>query len=91
VGNRTGLTIKYLRRSTSCAAGNGVFTTTKYLRGAAGNGLGPTTKYLRRTTSAAVGNGLGLGTTAKYLVNRNAGAGTPGPRPKYTRAWHYFR
>jgi hypothetical protein len=28
-------------------------------RGAAGNGLGTTTKYLRRTTNAAAGNSLG--------------------------------
>jgi hypothetical protein len=48
-------TIKYLRRTTSGAAGNGMSTTIKYLRrttrGAAGNGLGTTIKYLRRTTS----------------------------------------
>jgi hypothetical protein len=35
--------------------------------------MGITIKYLRRTTSAAANNGLG--TTAKYLVNQNAGAG----------------
>jgi hypothetical protein len=31
----------------------------RQFRGAAGNGLGTTTKYLRRTTSAAAGDGLG--------------------------------
>ena len=39
-----GATIKYLRRSTSGATGNGLCTTAKYLRGAAGIGLGTTTK-----------------------------------------------
>jgi hypothetical protein len=48
-----------LRRTTSSAAGIGLGTTIKYLRGAAGIGLGTTVKYLRRTTSAAAGNGLG--------------------------------
>jgi hypothetical protein len=51
-----------MRQTTSCAAGNCLVTTAKYLRrttsGAAGNGLGTTTKYLRRTTSGAVGSGL---------------------------------
>jgi len=54
-----GTTIKYLRRSTSGAAGNGLGATMKYLRrttsGAAGNGLATTIKYLR----GAAGNGLG--------------------------------
>jgi hypothetical protein len=36
--------MKYLRRTTSGAAGNGLATTIKYLRGAAGNGLGATMK-----------------------------------------------
>jgi hypothetical protein len=35
-----GTTIKYLRRSTSGAAGNGLCTMIKYLRSAAGIGLG---------------------------------------------------
>jgi hypothetical protein len=65
--------IKYLRRSTSGAAGNGLYTTIMYLRGAAGIGLGTTIKYLRRTTSAAASNCLA--TTTKDLVNQNAGAG----------------
>ena len=56
-----------MRRATSGAASNGLYTTIKYMRGAAGIGLGTTIKYLRRTTSAAANNGLG--TTIKYLVN----------------------
>jgi hypothetical protein len=43
-GNDLGTATKYLRKTTS---------------GAAGIGLGTTIKYLRRTTGAAVGNGLG--------------------------------
>jgi hypothetical protein len=53
--------------TTSGAAGNGLYTTIRYMRGAGGIGLGTTIKYLRRTTSAAANNGLG--TTIKYLVN----------------------
>jgi hypothetical protein len=59
----------YMQRTTSGAAGNGLYTTgiglgttIKQLRrttsGTAGNGLGATMKYLRRTTSAAAYNGL---------------------------------
>jgi hypothetical protein len=48
-----GTTIKYLRRTTSGAADNGLGTTAKFLRGAASIGLGTTSKYLRRTTSGA--------------------------------------
>ena len=47
------------------AAGNGLCTTIKYMRGAAG--IGTTIKYLRRTTSAAANNDLS--TTIKYLLN----------------------
>ena len=43
-GNDLDITIKYLRKTTS---------------GAAGIGLGATIKYMRRTTGAAAGNGLG--------------------------------
>jgi len=53
-----------MQQTTSGAAGNGLYTTTMCLRGAAGIGLGTTIKYLRRTTSAAANNGLG--TTIKY-------------------------
>jgi hypothetical protein len=54
-----GDTAKYLRRTTSAAAGNGLGTTTMYLNGAAANRLGTTVKYLRRTSSGAADNGLG--------------------------------
>jgi hypothetical protein len=73
---------KYMQRTTSGAAGNGLYTTIKYLRGAASIGLGTTIKYLRHTTSAAANNGLG--TAIKYLLTKNAGAGKTGPRgPTY--------
>jgi hypothetical protein len=72
-GQRPGAAIKYLRCTTSGAAGNGLGKTITYLLGNAGNCLGTTAKYLRCTTSAAASNGLG--TTIKYLVNQNAGAG----------------
>jgi hypothetical protein len=41
----------YMQRTTSGAAGNGLYTTTKYICGAAGIDLGTTTKYLRRATA----------------------------------------
>jgi hypothetical protein len=56
-----------MQHTTSCVAGNGLCTTTKYLRGAAGIGLGTTIKDLRRTISAAANSGLSP--TAKYLTN----------------------
>ena len=55
----------YMQRTTSGAAGNGLYTTAKYMRGAAGI-LGTTAKYLRRKTSGAAGNGLGK--MIKYLI-----------------------
>jgi len=55
-----------MQRTTS-GAGNGMHTTIKYMRGAAGISLGTTFKHLRRTTSAAANNGVS--TTIKYLVN----------------------
>ena len=64
----------YMQRTTSGAAGNGLLTTAKYMRGAAGIGLGTTIKYLRRTTSAAANNGLS--TTIKYLANQTRARGT---------------
>jgi hypothetical protein len=67
-----GSTVKYLRRSASGAAMNGLDTTANYLRGAVGVGLGTTAKSLRCTTSVAAGSALG--TTIKCLVNQNAGA-----------------
>jgi hypothetical protein len=55
------------QRTTSGAAGNGLHTTTKRMRGPVGIGLGTTIKYLRRAASAAANNGLG--NTTKDLVN----------------------
>jgi hypothetical protein len=56
-GNDLGTTIKFLRKTTSGAAGIGLGTTIKYPRrktsAAAGNGLGTTLNYLR----GAAGNG----------------------------------
>jgi hypothetical protein len=60
-GQRPGATAKYLRCTTSVAAGNGLGTTATFLRAAAGIGLGTTIKYLRGAA------GIGLGTTIKYL------------------------
>jgi archaellin len=62
-----GKTAIYMHRTTSGAAGNGLYTTIKYMRGAAGIGLSTTIKYLRRTTSAAANNDLN--TTINYLLN----------------------
>jgi hypothetical protein len=64
---------RYLRCTTSGAAGNGLGATIKYLRGAAGIGLDITSECLRCATSAAANNCLG--TTIRYLANQNTGAG----------------
>jgi hypothetical protein len=55
----------YMQRTTSGAEFNGLHTTIKYMRGAAGIGLGTTIKHLRRATSGAADNGLGA--AMKYL------------------------
>jgi hypothetical protein len=55
----------YMQRTTSGAAVNGLYTTIKCMRGAAGIGLCITIKHLRRTTSGTARNGLGA--TMKYL------------------------
>jgi hypothetical protein len=65
---RPGVTAKYLRCTTSAAAGNGLDTTIKYLRAAAGVGLGTAIKYLRGAA------GIGLGTMIKYLRRSTSGA-----------------
>jgi hypothetical protein len=39
-GSDLGITIKYLRKTTSAASGKSLGTTPNYLRGAVGNGLG---------------------------------------------------
>jgi hypothetical protein len=62
----------YMQRTTSGAAGNGLYTTIKYMRGASGIGMGTKIKHLRRTTSGAAGNGLG--TTMKYLRRTTSAA-----------------
>jgi hypothetical protein len=64
-----------MQRTTSGAAGNGLYTTIKCMRGAAGIGLGTTTKHLRRTTSGAAGTN-GLGATMKYLRCTTSAAAT---------------
>jgi hypothetical protein len=50
----------------------GLYTTIKYMRGAAGIGLGTTIKHLRRTTSGTGGNGLSA--TMKYLRRTTSAA-----------------
>jgi len=65
-GQRPGEAVKYLRRTTSAAAGNGLGTTANEcsLRckksAVAGNDLGTTIKYLQRTTSGAAGSGRAM-------------------------------
>ena len=49
----------YMQRTTSGAAGNGLYTTIKYIRGASGISMGTTIKHLRRATSGAAGKCLG--------------------------------
>jgi hypothetical protein len=83
-----GTTAMYMQRTTSGAAGNGLYTTINYMRGAAGIGLGTTIKYLRRTASGAAGNGLG--TMIKYLRRTTSAAANNGlsttinPPPPYS-------
>jgi hypothetical protein len=62
----------YMQRTTSGAAGNGLYTTIKCIRGASGIGMGTTIKHLRRTTSGAAGNGLGA--RMKYLRSKTSAA-----------------
>ena len=69
----------YMQRTTSGAAGNGLYTTIKCMRGAAGIGLGTTIKHLRRTTSGTAGNGLGA--TVKYLRRTTSAAANNGLSP----------
>jgi hypothetical protein len=42
-------------------------------------------KYLRRSTSATANNGLG--TTIKYLVNQNVGAGNNWAKAHICKIW----
>jgi hypothetical protein len=66
----------YMQRTTSGAAGYGLYTTTKYMHGASVIGMGNTIKHLRRTTSGAAGNGLGA--TMKYLRRTTSAAANNG-------------
>jgi hypothetical protein len=66
----------YMQRTTSGAAGNGLYTTIKYMRGASGIGMGITIIHLRCTTSGAAGNGLGA--TMKYLRRTTSAAANNG-------------
>jgi hypothetical protein len=66
----------YMKRTTSGAAGNGLYTTIKNMRGASGIGMGTTIKHLRCTTSGAAGNGLGA--TMKYLRRTTSAAANNG-------------
>jgi hypothetical protein len=66
----------YMQRTTSGAAGNGLYTTIKYMRGASGIGKGTTIKHMRRATSGTVGNDLGA--TMKYLRRTTSAAANNG-------------
>jgi|AntAceMinimDraft_5_1070358.scaffolds.fasta_scaffold247063_1 hypothetical protein len=87
-GTGPGTTVMYMQRATSGAAGKGLCTTIKYLRGAAGIGLGTRMMYPQRTTSAAVNSGLG--TTIKDLANQNADAGSNWTKAYVHKSWHEF-
>jgi hypothetical protein len=65
-----------MQRTTSGAAGNGLYTTIKCMRGVAGIGLGTAIKHLRRTASGTAGNGLGA--TMKYLRRTTSAAANNG-------------
>ena len=69
----------YMQRTTSGAAGNGLYTTIKCMRGAAGISLGTTIKLLRRTTSGTAGSSLGA--TIKYLRCTTSAAANNGLSP----------
>jgi hypothetical protein len=78
------MTTKYLRRTTSGAAGNCLGTAINYyLCAAAGNDLGTTIKYLRRTAGGAAVQSLG--TTIEYLRSA-AGMGTTNKYLRRTQA-----
>jgi hypothetical protein len=60
----------FMQRATSGAAGNGLYSTIKCMRGAAGIGMGTTIKHLRRTTSGTAGNSLCITCDAKRAPPR---------------------
>jgi hypothetical protein len=66
----------YMQRTTSGAAGNGLYTTIKYMSGASGIGMGTKIKHLRCTTNGAAGNGLGA--TMNYLRRTTSAAANNG-------------
>jgi hypothetical protein len=66
----------YMQRTTSGAAGNGLYTTAKYMRGASVIGMGTTIVHLRCTTSGAAGNGLSA--TMEYLRRTTSAAANNG-------------
>jgi hypothetical protein len=66
----------HMQRTTSGAAGNGLYTTIKYMRGASGIGMSTTINHLRRTTSGAAR--VGLGATKKYLRRTTCAAANNG-------------
>jgi hypothetical protein len=88
----------YMQRTTSGAAGYGLYTTIKCMRGASGIGMGTTIKHLRRTTSAAANNGLSTTiippcTAASFEVNSEPHTGArPSVRlcvgPEFSRCVH---
>jgi hypothetical protein len=78
----------YMHRTTSDAAGNGLCTTTKCMRGAAGIGMGTTIKHLRRTASGAAGNGLGA--TMKYTCDAQRAPPRTMPSPPCSVAAFIF-
>ena len=66
----------YMQRTTSGAASNGLYTTTKYMRGASGIGMGTKIKHLRRTTSGAAVRSLDA--SMKYLRRSTSAAANNG-------------
>jgi hypothetical protein len=67
----------HMQRTTSGGAGNGLYTTIKYMHGVAGIGFGTTIKDLRHKTSGAAGNGIG--TMIKHLRRTTSTLITPPP------------
>jgi hypothetical protein len=66
----------YMQRTTNGAAGIGLHTAIKFVRGAVDICLSTMIKHLRRTTSGAAGNGLGP--TIKYLRRTMSAAANKG-------------
>ena len=71
-----GTTAMYMQRTTSGAAGNGLYTTIKDMRDASSISMGTTIKHLRRTTSGAAGSVLGA--AMKYLRRTTSAAANNG-------------